>query len=560
MLKETLVAMRDLPRLREISAILIRHGLGEFAQRLKLPKAMERATEWLRVPLPDPEEFIETPVRVRRAFEELGPTFIKFGQILSTRVDVFPPDWIAEFEKLQTDVPPLPPEVLQPWLFKLCQGDPHEVFAEFDYTPIGSASIAQVHRARLHDGTPVAVKVRRPGIAETIEADLRILSHLAYLVELEFPDTRRYQPGEMINQFAKSLRRELDLAAEARNMERFAQHFANDPVIVVPKVYWQHTHARMNVQDFIEGIPASKLEQADAAGLDRVTLAARGADAVLKMILLDGFFHADPHPGNVFFLPENRIVFIDFGMVGRLSPARRDELVDLLAALSRRNERGILEVLLEWTGSEAVDESQLHADIGEFLFQYDQVQLKDLNLSMLINDVMALMRDHSIMLPSDLSMLFKALITLEGFARQINPHFQMVEHLTPFVRKIILDRYTPSTLLEKGGRTVMELLGMVGGLPRDLSRLSKEIRRGKFRIDIDVKRLDHFGQQLDKSANRLTLGIVTGCLIIGSSIVMTVKAGPMLFGLPLLGFLGFVVAFFNSLWLMASIWRSGKDL
>jgi ubiquinone biosynthesis protein len=234
--------------------------------------------------------------------------------------------------------------------------------------------------------------------------------------------------------------------------------------------------------------------------------------------------------------------------------------VDLLAALSRRNERGILEVLLEWTGSEAVDESQLHADIGEFLFQYDQVQLKDLNLSMLINDVMALMRDHSIMLPSDLSMLFKALITLEGFARQINPSFQMVEHLTPFVRKIILDRYTPSTLLEKGGRTVMELLGMVGGLPRDLSRLSKEIRRGKFRIDIDVKRLDHFGQQLDKSANRLTLGIVTGCLIIGSSIVMTVKAGPMLFGLPLLGFLGFVVAFFNSLWLMASIWRSGKDL
>ena len=164
MLKETLVAMRDLPRLREISAILIRHGLGEFAQRLKLPKAMERATEWLRVPLPDPDEFIETPVRVRRAFEELGPTFIKFGQILSTRVDVFPPDWIAEFEKLQTDVPPLPEAVLLPWLAKQLNGDPHTVFAEFDYTPIGSASIAQVHRARLHDGTPVAVKLRRPGV------------------------------------------------------------------------------------------------------------------------------------------------------------------------------------------------------------------------------------------------------------------------------------------------------------------------------------------------------------------------------------------------------------
>ena len=559
MLKETLLAMRDLPRLRQISAVLIRHGLGEFAQRLRLPKAVERATEWLKMPLPTPEQHIPTPVRVRQAFEELGPTFIKLGQILATRVDVFTPDWIAEFEKLQSDVPPLAERDLLPWLAKILGAPLEAVFAEFDFVPIGSASIAQVHRAVLTDGTVVAVKVRRPGIEDKIEADLRILSHIAYLLALEFPDTRRYQPSDIIEQFARSLRRELDLAAEARNMDRFAQHFANDPHVRVPKVHWDYTNPLVNVQDFVEGIPASRLDLADAAGLDRKLLAARGADAVLKMILLDGFFHADPHPGNVFFAAENRIVFVDFGMVGRLSPARRDELVDLLAALSRRSEKGLLDVLIEWTGSAQVDEDRLAADIGEFLFQYEHVQVKDLNMAQLINDVMGLMRDHAIMLPSDLSMLFKALITLEGFARQIDPHFQMVAHLTPFVRQIILDRYKPANLLHKGRVSVLELLGMLGNMPRGIARFASEVKRGKFRIDIDVKRLDHFGQQLDKSANRLTLGIVTGCLIIGSSIVMTVNAGPKLFGLPLFGFLGFMLALFNSLWIVFSIWRSGKD-
>lgn len=559
MLKETFVAMRDLPRLKEISAILIHHGLGEFAQRLELPRAVEKGIEWIHGPLPGPEDYIPTPIRVRRSLEELGPTYIKLGQILATRVDVFPPEWIVEFEKLQSNVPALPEADVQP-LVEGALGRPlTEVFAEFDMAPIGAASIAQVHRAVLHDGTEVAVKLRRPGIADKIEADLRILGYLARLIELEFPDARRYQPNEIVQQFAKALRRELNLATEARNMERFAEHFADDPNIIVPKVYWDDTNAAVNVQDFIDGIPAKRLDEIDAAGLDRKLLARRGADAVLKMILIDGFFHADPHPGNVFFLPDNRIVFIDFGMTGKLSHERRDELADLLAALSRRDERGVFDVLIEWTGNAMVDEDMLRSDIADFMYEYEGLTLAELDLSRLINDIMALMREHSIVLPADLSMLFKALITLEGFARQLDPAFQMVNHLTPFVRKIILDRYTPKALLAKGGRGVLDFVDMIGGLPRDVVRLAKEMRRGKFRIDIDVKRLDRFGYQIDKSANRLTMGIVTGCLIIGSSIVMTVKAGPMLFGLPLFGFLGFMVAFFNSMWLIASIWRAGKE-
>ncbi|HEX5362778.1 MAG TPA: AarF/UbiB family protein, partial [Gallionella sp.] len=285
----------------------------------------------------------------------------------------------------------------------------------------------------------------------------------------------------------------------------------------------------------------------------------RGADAVLKMILLNGYFHADPHPGNVIFLPEDRIAFIDFGMVGRLSHRRRDEIVDLLAAMAQRDEHAMMGVLIGWTGSVPVDEEQFAEDIGEIFFQYDHVVLKDLNMSQLINDLMALIRNHGILLPADMAMLFKALITLEGLGRQLEPQFQLVEHLTPFVRKLIIERYRPEALLKRGRETLSDGFAMLASLPRDIIRIGRDIKHGKFRINLDLKRLEQFGHQLDKSVNRLTMGIVTGCLIIGSSIVMTVDGGPTLFGLPVFGFLGFMVAFFNSLWLIWSIWLAGKE-
>ncbi|UJB30794.1 MULTISPECIES: AarF/ABC1/UbiB kinase family protein [Chromobacterium] len=560
MLRETLIAMRDLPRLKEISGILIRHGLGEFAQRLKLPRAVEKAGQWLNLNLPEAENRPPTPVRVRLAFEELGPTFIKLGQILSTRVDVFPPDWIAEFEKLQNRVPPVRPEAVRR-LVKAALGDePENVFAHFDFNPIGSASIAQVHRATLHDGSDVAVKLRRPGIVDKVEADLRILNHLAGLLELEFPDVRRFQPVEIVGQFARSLKREMDLAVEARNSERFARDFADDPEVQVPKVYWDYTNAAVNVQDYIAGVPAARLEQLADSGLDPVLLAQRGADAVLKMILIHGFFHADPHPGNVFFLPEHRIAFIDFGMVGRISHGRRDEIVDLLAAVANRDEAGIIDVLIEWTGNTPVNERQFAHDVGEFLFQYEHVPLKGINISQLIADIMALIRDHSILLPPDMAMLFKALITLEGLGRQLDPDFQLIAHITPFVRELSIARYHPAALLKRGRHSLGEALAMLSSLPRDLMRMGKDMRHGKFRVNLDLQRLDSFGRQLDRSTNRLTMGIVTGCLIIGSSIVMTVNAGPKLFGLPFFGFVGFMLAMFNSVWLVWAIWRSGKEL
>lgn len=559
MLKETFIAMRDLPRLKEISGILIHYGLQEFAQRLKLPRAVEKAGQWLHLYKQDEIAGLSTAVRVRLALEELGPTFIKLGQILSTRVDMFPAEWIAEFEKLQSNVPPVPTEQLSTLLTDALGKDYHTLFASFDMQPVGAGSIAQVHRAVLHDGMVVAVKLRRPGITEKIEADLRVLKYLAGLLEIEVPDSRRYQPVLLVKYFARSLRRELDMEVEARNMERFGRDFAEDSHLVVPKVYWQYTNNVVNVQDFIDGVPATHLERLADAGLDGPELARLGADAVLKMILINGFFHADPHPGNVFFLDNERIALIDFGMIGRLSQIRRDEIVQLLAALADRNEHGMLDVLIEWTGNDPIDEVRFTDDISEMLFSYDHVPLKDLNLTELINDTMTLIREHSIVLPPEMAMLIKALITLEGLGRQLDPQFQLVQHMTPFVRELMLQRYRPANLWKRGRNTLSDTVSMLAGLPRDIARLGKDMRHGRFRINLDLERLDHFGVQLDKSANRLTMGIVTGCLIIGSSIVMTVDAGPKLFGLPLFGFLGFMLAMFNSVWIIWSIWRSKRE-
>ncbi len=559
MLIETLLAMRDLPRLHEIASVLVRYGFGDLVRRAGVVGALERAGQVLHWGSRQPTAALTPAQRARHALAELGPSFVKLGQLLATRVDLLPPDWIAEFERLQSDVPPVPFDTLLPALEQALGRSPLEVFRELDPTPLGAGSIAQVHGASLQDGSAVVVKAVRPGIRPKIDADLRIVAYLAGLLESEIPEARRYQPVQMVAEFARSMRRELDLAQEARAQERFALNFEGDPGVLVPRIYWEYTRESMNVQERVQGIPGLDLAAVDAAGLDRRALARRGADAVLKMILVDGYFHADPHPGNVFYLAGNRIAMIDFGMAGRLSEQRRREIVDMLWGLARRDEQAVTDVLLDWVRDADVDEAKLAADVGEVIFEYEKVALKDVRIGALVNDITGIVRRHSIVLPADLALLFKALLTLEGLGLKLDPEFRLVEHLGPFVRRVMRERYRPTALVARGRRYLAEYLALVGSLPRDLRRLLKEARRGRIKLELDLKRLDHFGHQLSRSANRLTVGIVTAALIVGTSIVMTVSGGPTLFGLPLFGLLGFLLAFIGGVWVLVSIWRSGKD-
>lgn len=558
MLWETISVMRDLPRLHEIASVMIRYGWGDLVRVLGISGMLERAGKVLHWHSTSEVSQLDAPVRIRRALEELGPTFVKLGQVLATRVDMFPPHWIAEFEKLHSQVPPVPYEVLHPYLVEAIGGEPAEIFSEFDPVPLAAASIAQVHRATLRDGTPVVVKIRRPGIETIIRADLRILEHAARLLESEVPDSRRYDPVHIVSQFGRSLNRELDLAKEARNIDQFARNFADDPLVKIPRVFWQFSNDRVNVQEEVLGLAGVDHDRLRAAGLEPRLLAARGADAVLRMVLEHGYFHADPHPGNVLFLPDNRIGMIDFGMVGMLTTARRNQIVDLLHALIRKDEQALLQVLLDWSGQSVVHEERLAYDVTELLQSYDNLQLKDVRIGPLLNDITALMRDNNLILPADLTLLFKTLITLEGLGQQLDPEFHMIDHVTPFVEHIIQQRMTPSALWARGRKSVRETLEVLADLPRDLRTLLRDARRGRVKVDLDLKRLDHFGHQLDRASNRLTMGVLTASLVVGSSIIMTVEGGPQLFGLPFFGLVGFLIAFFNSLWIIVSIWRSGK--
>lgn len=575
---EALGAARDLGRLHDIASVLIRYGFGDAVRRMGMAGIMERAGRSLHWHHAEEVARLEPPARVRRALEDLGTTFIKLGQILSTRVDLFGPEWIAEFEKLQDQAPPLPFDGLLAQLESKLGTSVDAVFDFLDPVPIAAGSIAQVHRARLKDGSEVVVKLRRPGIVPIVEADLRLLAHLAEIIERESPEWRRVRPRALVEHFTASLRREMDLETEAHHAERVAKGFLDDPDIVVPKIYWEWTNECMNTQAFVEGIPGRDLAAVDAAGLDRKILARRGVNAVLRMVLEHGFFHADPHPGNVFYLPGNRVALIDFGMVGRLTERRSNEVVDLLYGLARRDSAQATEILLNWAsagygksnysntvGSSADDrlpeEEPLVLAVESLIDQFHGVPLERLRIGRLLAALTALMRNFHIALPPDLALLFKASISLEGLGRLLDPGFDMVSEATPFLVRNVQQRYSPESLVKRGVAGLNSVMGLMTGLPSDLRRLVRIARKGSITLNVDVAHLDMVADRLDRSISRLTIGIVTAALIIGSSIVMTVtqESGNGWFKPSLLGVLGFVSSLVGGAWLLGSIWRSGRN-
>ena len=559
MLIETLGAARDVGRLNTILGVLIRHGFGDSVRRLGMTDYLERAGHALRWDTAADLARMEPAVQVRLAMEELGPTFVKLGQILAGRADLFGPEFIAEFEKLHSHVPPVPVDTLRPQLREDLGGEPEAVFARFDTEPMGAASIAQVHRAQLLDGTEVIVKIRRPNITATIDTDLRLLTRLAAVVEAEMPALRPYRPQQLVRELARSLRQELDLASECRNAERIAANMAELSWLVVPKVHWDYTSERVNVQDFIDGVPGPSLSRLDALGFDRRLLARRGAQAMLKMTVEDGLFHADPHPGNVFYLEGERIALIDFGMIGRLTSRRRDELLQLLLGLVERQPQTVADVLLDWAGDTyQLDMGALESEIEAFVDQYHGASLADLDLGRMLADVTTMLREHRLGLPSDMALLIKAFITLEGMGRGLDPAFDMAGEALPVLKRVARDRYRPEEVASRAWRVVRRALTLAEQLPQDASRLLRNARRGRLQVGIELAHLKRVGDQIDRAANRLTMALVIAALIVGSSIVMTVQGGPTLLGLPAFGFLGFLGAFAGGLWLVRAIWRSSR--
>lgn len=560
MLWQALSAARDLGRMQDIASVLIRYGFGDVVQRVGMAGALERAGKVLHWKEAEELARLKPPARVRRVLEELGPTFIKLGQVLATRVDLFGPEWLDEFGKLQDHAPPVEWEMIEAQLTEDLGEPPHKVFERIDSEPLAAASLAQVHRARLEDGTEVILKIRRPGIRPVVEADLRLLRRLAEIIESEAPDLHSYRPRLLVRQFARSLQRELDFAAECRNSERIRQSLDDDSGVVVPGIHWQWSGERLNVQDFLEGIPGRDLDALDDAGLDRHEIAVRGTRAILKMILEHGFFHADPHPGNVLYLQGNRIGLLDFGMAGRLSEERRHEVAELLHGLVSRDPDLVARILIDWSEDGDADTDRLYDDVAEFIDHYHGVPLEQLDIAGMIGEITGILRHHHLVLPADLVLMLKAFITLEGMGRSLDPTFDMAGEAAPVIEEVLRMHYSPSNVARRMQRSLSETIKVLGSLPNDFSRLIKMARKGRIEVHVDVYSLREVGNQLDRATSRLTLGVVIAALIIGSAIVLNAQGHrDDLFGLPLFGLLGFAGAALGGIWLLVSIWRSGRD-
>lgn len=529
MLKMVLVTARDRARLKEISAVLIRYGLQDVIRLLGLSTLLSGGEGG-----GEPQDNQTLPQRLRAALEALGPTFVKFGQILATRSDLLDSSWTDELDRLHSQATTLAWSELAPQITADLGGDPHHLFAEFDQAPLAAASMAQIYRARLHSGEAVVIKVLRPGLAKTIHADLRLLAYLAETVEQQSPALARYRPRQMVRALATALNHELDLTHEGNNCERVAQQFAQQPEVVIPKIYWQWSSKRLLVQEFLPGIAPENPQQLATAGFDGPLLAQRGAQAFMKMVLEHRLYHADPHPGNLMALADNRVGFIDFGMVGQLSERRRNQLLLLLQAIAERESGGIVNTLIAWSDSDPLDLLDLELAAQNFL---DKQASATLTLGKALTDLLVMAREHQLALPPDLVLLFKALITADGVLHRLDPNFDIIATLKPMLQQVMLQRYTPEAVRRRMLALGGEALDAGEELPQTLRLLMRRLKRGQISADINLKNINQLSKALERAAVTLAIAIVTAAFTLGLAPYL-MQSSVRLWGIPLFPALG----------------------
>jgi ubiquinone biosynthesis protein len=555
---------KNLQRMREIAGVVVKYGFGDLVARLELEGTVELTRNLLRFRR-ERRELVRftTEERIRMAFEELGPTFVKLGQILATRPDLIPMSLVHELRKLQDAVPPFGSEAAREQIETSLGRPIAALFASFDDEPIAAASIAQVHRATLPSGEEVAVKVRRPGLAQVIGTDLEILRGIASLLEENAPELRDYAPREVVEQFASAIQLEIDLSNEAANMQRFARNFAGDPKVHVPVLYESHSSESVLTMEFVRGIKARDIDALDAAGIDRKVLAANGVEFCLRQVFDHGFFHADPHPGNIFVLPGGVIVPIDMGMMGTVEPEMIDALLELLVGILLRDAEQIAKLFarLELI-DDRVDRARLRRDIADLLERYASVPIGQVDVAALIGQLFELLQRHRVRTPSELLLMGKALATVDGMARDLDPTLDPIEAVRPYVLRTWLKRLAdPRFLARDWIRAANDFAETVTTLPADLRAIARDLRRGELRTTTRVEGLEAMIRENARSANRSALALLVGATALGSAILIASGAGPMLGPLSVAAWLGVggLLLAGSGFWLFAyGVLRSGR--
>jgi ubiquinone biosynthesis protein len=542
--------IRQIRRSRQIGATFIRHGFG-FAWEQIQPSVRARLG---RIPVTPPNVPAEALAEhFRLALEKLGPTFVKLGQVLSTRPDLLPPAYIAELSRLQDQVPAAAWEEIRAVLVAELGRPVEEVFASIEPVPMAAASLAQVHAATLADGTEVVVKVQRPGIEPDIETDLAILAELAAGAQLT-PLARFYDFPAIVDDFSHTLRNELDYRREGRNADRFRHNFRDEPHLYIPAVYWEHTTRHVLVLERLTGIKIDDLAALEAAGVDRKVVALRSAQIIIKEVLEDGFFHADPHPGNFFVMHGGEVIgAVDFGMVGHLDEALQFELIRLYAAAVEMDVEAVVDELIRMgAASEDVDRRGLVRDISRLLNKYRGLLLKDIRAADVIADIMPVAFRHRLQLPSDLWLLGKTMSMLEGVGLRLDPDFDMFAVSAPIIRRLAWRLLLPRRpLVQELMRRRTELADLADLLPRAAERLLRQAERGDL-FSVRFKELDVFLGTLERLATRVSISLIIAALILSTALLSTSMTGNLAARILIIA--GFIVSSVLGAWLVLSMW------
>ena len=550
--------MEHVQRYRTIVAVFLKYGYEDLAARLPLPSPLRLPFRRIRQAQQE-IALMSGPERLRRAFEELGPTFVKLGQLLSTRTLLLPPPFIEELSKLHDQVPPIPFSQVQEVLQKELRRPASEFFLSIEEEPIGSASMAQVHRAVRLNGEKCVIKVQRPGIESIVRVDLEIMMQLATLLENHVDGWKVNRPTAIMAEFAKRMEQEMDFTAEASHIERFAHQFIGEPTIYVPKVFLEICTRRFLTMEYIEGVKSSNVEQLEAAMLDRKEIATRITDLVMKQIFVHGFFHADPHPGNIQILPGNVICFLDFGLMGFLDLTTREVFSRFVINIAQRNEGGAAAALLRLARAE-LDPFRpgFEADVAEFMHQHFYRPVGEMVFGKLVQNLFHLTQKHGLTLPADLSTVLKALSLMENLVSRLDPGHDIIAQARPFMKQVRLTQLGPRRMWREWQDFTSEALAFVRELPLETRRLLALIKEGR-----TLLRIHHFGleplmETLERIINRLAFALVLASLIIASSLIVHAHVPPMWHDMSIPGVLGYMVAGLMGFWLLIAMLRHGK--
>ena len=516
--------LRNAGRAQHIVAVLIRHGFADAVQAIGFEKLLGRGMKLIGQ---DPD-LLHQPqaVRLRRALEELGPTFVKIGQILSTRPDLIPADWAKEFARLQDNVPAVPFDEIEKALNEQYPQGYASVFASIESDALAAGSMAQVHRATLADGTRVVVKVLRPGIRKIVHADMEILGMLAEFAQEHFADLG-YSPTKVVEAFSRELEREVDFTREARSTDRLYRDFDQNPNVIFPKVYHDASTMSVLVLEELQGIALSQFTPGDLDQREIEQLVAHGVDAVFRQTLETGFFHADPHPGNLFAMEGGRVGFIDCGMTGHVEPATAEQLAALVQGVITGNLDQVIHVVIELTDTDPAiaRDRMFRADVWDFISRFENISLGELNMALLLQEFFDRIRAHHLQCPSDLVFLIKAITTIQGVGEQLAPDYDFISHVRPYVERLVRQRFGPGALRKRFTSALLNYTRFAEELPGQIQSLLFDFKRSKLTVNIEHNGIDRLINTIEHASGNIAHGVVVAALLMGSSILILASSG-----------------------------------